>query len=71
MDKKLILAVAFDEENNVYSVDIPAGSSVQETCFAMAIVAKCLVRDKVVDDADVIIDLIKKYCTDEQYQEVT
>lgn len=69
--KKLILAVAFDDVNNVYSVDIPSGSSVQETCFAMAIVIKCLIKDNIIKDASEITDLVTKYATDPQYQEVT
>ena len=46
-EKKIILAVAADDVNNTYTVDIPAGSSVPETAFAMAVVIKCLIRDGV------------------------
>lgn len=69
-DKKLILAVAFSEEENTYSVDIPAGSSVPETAFAMAVVIKCLMRDSVVEKSTDVTDLINKYLEDPQYQEV-
>lgn len=70
MDKKLILAVAFDDEKNTYSVDIPAGSSIPETAFAMAIVIKCLIRDGVISKAEEVTELVNKYVDDPQYQEV-
>lgn len=69
-NKKLILAVAFDDINNIYSVDIPAGSSVPETAFAMSIVIKCLIKDGIIDKASDIMTLITKYLDDPQYQEV-
>ena len=69
-DKKILLAVAFSEENNVYSVDIPAGSSVPETAFAMAVVIKCLMRDGIVEKSTDVTNLINKYIDDPQYQEV-
>lgn len=69
-EKKLILAVAFNEKENVYSVDIPSGSSVQETAFAMAIVIKCLVKDGIIENSSDVITLIDKYVNDPQYQEV-
>ena len=69
-NKKLLLAVAFDEGNNCYSVDIPAGSNAAETAFAMAVVIKCLVKDGVIDDSKIMTDMINKYLTDSQYDEV-
>jgi hypothetical protein len=68
--KKIILAVAFDDEKDVYSVDIPAGSSVAETAFGMAIVIKCLIRDGIVKNPEEVTELIHKYLTDPQYEEV-
>lgn len=69
-NKKLILAVAFDEENNCYSIDIPAGSNAAETAFAMAVVIKCFVKDNIIDDHKIMTDMINKYLTDSQYDEV-
>lgn len=68
--KKLILAVAVDDETNSYSVDIPAGSNAAETAFAMSVVIKCFVKDGIVDDHRVMTDMINKYLTDSQYEEV-
>lgn len=69
-NKKLILAVAFDDESNTYSVDIPAGSSVAETAFAMSVVIKCLIRDGVIEKSSDVTNLINKYNDDPLYQEV-
>ena len=69
-DKKILMAVAFNEENNMYSVDLGAGSSVPETAFAMSIVIKCLIKDGIIKEANEVTDLINKYLTDPQYSEV-
>lgn len=69
-NKKLLLGVAFDDANNTYIVDVGQGSSVPETAFAMTVVIKCLLRDKIIEKPEDIIDLIKKYLTDPQYDEV-
>lgn len=69
-EKKILMAVAFDETNNTYSVDLGAGSSVPETAFAMSIVIKCLLKDEIIKDAKEVTDLVNKYLTDPQYNEV-
>lgn len=69
-NKRLILAVAVDDENNLYSVDIPAGSNAAETAFAISVVIKCFVKDGVIKDHKVMTDMITKYLTDSQYEEV-
>lgn len=70
-NKKLLLGVAFDEEKNVYSVDVPAGSNVAETAFAMAVVIKCLVRDGIIENHKIVTDMINKYLTESQYEEIS
>lgn len=70
MAKNLILGVAFDDENNIYSVDIPAGSSVPETAFAMSVVIKCLIKDGIIEKSTDVTDLINKYINDPLYEEV-
>lgn len=69
-DRKLLLAVAFSNENNTYIVDIPSGSSVSETAFCMSVVIKCLIRDNIIKDSKEVTDLITKYLNDPQYQEL-
>lgn len=69
--KKLILAVAVDDETGSYSVDVPAGSNAAETAFAMSVVIKCFVKDGVVDDYKVMTDMLHRYLTDSQFDEVT
>lgn len=69
-NQKLLMAVAFDETKNVYTVDLGKGSNVAETAFSMAIVIKCLLKDKVIEKAEDVTDLINKYLKDPQYDEV-
>lgn len=69
-NKVLMLAVALDTDKNVYSVDIPKGSTINEVAFNMSVVIRCMVKDGVVKDAKEMIDLIIKYSTDSQYEEV-
>ena len=69
-NKILLMAVAFDQTNNTYSVDLAKGSNVAETAFSMAVVIKCLIRDGIIKEAKDVIDLINKYLEDPQYNEV-
>ena len=69
-NKILLMAVAFDQTNNTYSVDLAKGSNVAETAFSMAVVIKCLIRDGIVKEAKDVTDLINKYLDDPQYNEV-
>lgn len=69
-NKILLMAVAFDQTNNTYSVDLAKGSNVAETAFSMAVVIKCLIRDGIIKDAKDVTDLINKYLDDPQYNEV-
>ena len=69
-NKVLMLAVALDTDKNIYSVDIPKGSTINEVAFNMAVVIRCMVKDGVVKDAKEMTDLIIKYSTDSQYEEV-
>ena len=70
-NKVLLMAVAFDQTNNTYSVDLAKGSNVAETAFSMAVVIKCLIRDGIIKEAKDVTDLINKYLDDPQYSEVT
>lgn len=69
-NKILLMAVAFDQTNNTYSVDLAKGSNVAETAFSMAVVIKCLIRDGIIKEANDVTDLINKYLDDPQYNEV-
>lgn len=69
-NKILLMAVAFDQTNNTYSVDLAKGSNVAETAFSMAVVIKCLIRDGIIKEANDVTDLINKYLEDPQYNEV-
>ena len=69
-NKIMIMAVAFDQTKNTYSVDLAKGSNVAETAFSMAVVIKCLIRDGIIKEAKDVTDLINKYLDDPQYNEV-
>ena len=65
-----LLTVSFQQDKNVYSVKLAQGSSVAETAFSMAIVIKCLLKDNIIKSSTEVLDLINKYLTDPQYEEV-
>ena len=65
-----ILTIAYDNDKNQYTFNIPQGMSLQEVAFAIAALIKCLVRESVIKDNQVFVDFINKYLTDPQYSEV-
>lgn len=69
-NRKIVLAVAFDEEEGNYIVDIPAGSNVSEAAFGVSVIIKCLVKDGIIEDSKIFTDAVEKYLNDPQYQEV-
>ena len=69
-NKVTLLAVEYDQDLDRYNVRIPAGSNVAETAFCMTVVVKCMLRDGVIKSANEITDLINKYSTDPQYDEL-
>lgn len=70
MDEKLIISVSFDETNGNYKVQAGEGSSVPEVAFAMSVIMKCFLKEKLIDNIDDFTALIKKYLTDPQYEEL-
>lgn len=69
--KVTVLRVDTDLENSTYSVSARKGSTVNEMAFAVSVVIKTLVRDGYIKNYHEFMKLIKKYCTDSQYEEVT
>ena len=67
-NEKVILKVI--ENENRYRVQIPEGLSMPEALFAVSIVVRCLHRDGYLKTVDDGIEMIKRYCTDEQFAEV-
>lgn len=70
MSVRNLLTVNFDEEQNGYNIEIPSGSNLAETAFCMAAVIKCFVKDGIVENHTVVTDMINKYLTDPQYDEL-
>lgn len=69
-DKVILMAVAFSESRNTYIVDLAKGSNVAETAFSMSVVIKCLLKDGIIKNASEVTDLITKYLSDPQYEEL-
>lgn len=69
-ERVMLMAVAFDHIKNAYFVDLGKGSNVAETAFAMTVVIKCLLKDNIIKNASEVTDLINKYLSDPQYNEV-
>ena len=65
-----MLTVSLDIDKNIYQVDVPKGSTINEIAFNMAGVIRCFLKDKVIKDVTEMTDLVIKYCTDGQYDEV-
>lgn len=67
-NEKVILKIS--ENENRYNVQIPEGLSIPEVLFGVSIVIRCLNRDGYLKTIDEGIEMIKRYCTDEQFAEV-
>lgn len=68
--EKNILSISVNLENGEYKINVAEGSNVAEVMFAVAAMIRCFVRDNVIDNSDIAVDLLKKYLTDVQYDEV-
>ena len=67
---KKIVDVAFNPEDGKYYVTAGEGSNVNECAFACAILAKIFVKNGFIKETKDFEDLIHKYLTDPQYDEV-
>ena len=67
---KKIVDVAFNPEDGKYYVTAGEGSNVNECAFACAVLAKIFVKNDFIKDTKEFEDLIHKYLTDPQYDEV-
>lgn len=70
MNEKLIISVSFNEESGQYQVKAGEGSSVPEVAFAMAVVTRCFAKEKLIENPDRFLELVKKYATDSQFEEL-
>lgn len=67
---KLILEITFNEESGNYDMKVGKAMSVNEVMFGVAALIKCLVRDGVVEDKNVPVEMLNKYLNDPQYDEL-
>lgn len=71
MSVKNILSIDYNDENGNYNVKMPKGSNLAETMFSIAAMIRCLVRDNVIENKDVAVEMLNKYLSDPQYEEVS
>ena len=69
-NKRLIIAISFDEYKGIYNVKLPAGSNLAEAAFGISAFIECLVRDKIIKTPTEFIEQIQKYTFDVQYKEL-
>ena len=67
---KLILEITFNEESGNYDMKVGKAMSVNEVMFGVAALIKCLVRDGVVEDKNIPVEMLNKYLNDPQYDEL-
>ena len=67
---KTILSISTDSDTGEYNISVAEGSNVPETMFAVSAMIRCFVRDGIIENVEVATDMLKKYLTDSQYDEV-
>lgn len=67
---KTILKVDFNDEDGRYYIAAGNGSSTSECAFACAVVARVFAKQGFVSDTQEFEEMIHKYLTDPQYDEV-
>ena len=67
---KTILKVDFNDEDGRYYIAAGNGSSTSECAFACAVVARVFEKQGFISDTQEFEDMIHKYLTDPQYDEV-
>ena len=63
-----ILTVGITDDGQ-YNVQVSGNASVSEVAFCMMVIIKCLDRDEIIK-SDEMLDLINKYLSDPQYEEL-
>lgn len=67
---KLILEITFNEESGSYEMKVGKAMSVNEVMFGVAALIKCFVRDGVVEDKNIPVEMLNKYLNDSQFDEL-
>ena len=68
---RLIFTASSNDSTGDYEIKIEPGTSSHEVVFVMNAIIKTFVRDKIFATEKEIYDLLKKYSTDPQYEEIT
>ena len=64
-----LVEICCDEAHQNYTVKLAAGSTVGETAFAVAVLARSLAKEGYIE-VDDFIDRVQNYATDPQYSAV-
>lgn len=67
---KTILSISVNDETGEYGISVAEGSNVAETMFAISAMIRCFVRDGIIEESKIATDMLQKYLTDSQYDEV-
>lgn len=67
---KTILSISVNDETGEYGISVAEGSNVAETMFAISAMIRCFVRDGIIEESKTATDMLQKYLTDSQYDEV-
>ena len=70
MEIKNILSISVEPDTGNYQINVAQGSNVAETMFAISAMIRCFVRDGIIDDVKIATDMLNRYLTEEQYEEV-
>ena len=66
-----VLTITCDDETNSYQVQIPQGTTLGETAFAVNVLARALAKSGHIDNPRAFTDRVNSYIDDVQYDEVT
>lgn len=65
-----LVSIECSSDGTQYHINLRQGSTVNETAFCVSAMIKCLVRDGAIKTTKEFTDLVNRYLTEEQYQEV-
>ena len=68
--EKIVLQITLSEDGKKYNIKASEGMSLNEMMFGVAAAIRCLIRDKVIPNADTATNMLTKYLTDSQFNEI-
>lgn len=65
-----LLKISLCDEGKSYKIEAAKGTSVNDIMFGVSVLIKCMVRDNVIPNQDIALEMLNTYLNDEQYNEV-